>query len=425
MDPSNIRKGLTSLLSQLRTTGFFHVFGSSIINRIIGFVVVFFIVRILSPEDYGVYTYAFSILSVLLLINGLGVATGILQLCSEKEPGSFQSISLFKYSYRIGIQADCVFAIVLLISTFVISFPLQGANALVRLISFLPLVMLAFELIQIWYRSQGANREYARNITLNSVFLCLFVLGGALLFSSVGAFIGYYLAYLFSALIAFVGMRKTIRLKTQPPSPVEKRTLLKISLASAVTDGTSALLYQIDVIIIGALVTSSLAVAGYRVATLIPVALLFVPSTIMVYLFPYFARNRLDKKWCLRRYLQVTAIVASFSVLITIILILVSKPLISLVFGEAYESVSGVFSVLMISYAFNGGFRIVTGNIICSQRKYLANLCFAVVTVLLFTCLCFILIPLYGIEGAAWSSLATMIITAIMSNVYLVKLLTA
>jgi len=425
MGPSIIRKGLIPLLSQLRKTGFFHVFSSSTINRIINFVVVFFIVRVLSPEDYAVYTYAFSILSVLLLINGLGVATGILQLCSEKEPGSCQSISLFKYSSRIGMQTDCVLAIALLVSALVVSFPLQGVNTLVGLISFLPLVILAFELIQVWYRSQGANREYARNITINSAFLCFFVLGGALLFNSIGAFVGYYLTYLFSALIASVGMRKTIRSKTQPPSPLEKRTLLKISLASAVTDGISALLYQIDIIIIGALVTSTLAVAEYRVATLIPVALLFIPSTIMVYLFPYFARNRLDKKWCLRKYLQATAIVASFSVLITIILILVSKPLIPFVFGEAYESVSGVFSVLMISYAFNGGFRIITGNIICSQRKYLANLCFAIITVLLFIVLCFILIPLYGIEGAAWSTLATMIITAIMSNVYLVKLLTA
>ena len=65
-------------------TGFFHIFGSSVMNKIIAFLSSIVLVRILSKEEYGVFTYAWNIYSIILLFSGMGLDSGMLQLASEK-----------------------------------------------------------------------------------------------------------------------------------------------------------------------------------------------------------------------------------------------------------------------------------------------------------------------------------------------------
>ncbi|MCL1847002.1 MAG: polysaccharide biosynthesis C-terminal domain-containing protein, partial [Coriobacteriia bacterium] len=208
------------------------------------------------------------------------------------------------------------------------------------------------------------------------------------------------------------------------PLPSEtKKGLVKISLTAAVTNATSAILYQIDVLLVGSLLVSSIAVANYRVAALIPSALVFISSTVMIYLYPYFARNRNDHKWCFEKYRLTTLIIAGSTLLITIVLVLFAEPLIPLIFGKGYSGVSRVFVILMFSYLANGGFRVVAGNILASQRKFTANLVISAIAVVIEVTLCLILIPRLGIEGAAWSTLITMVITAVIINSYLIKCL--
>ena len=69
---------------KLFQTGFFHIFGSSVINKILTFLSNVVLVRLISKEAYGVFTYAWNIYSLVLLLNGLGVVSGLLQLCSER-----------------------------------------------------------------------------------------------------------------------------------------------------------------------------------------------------------------------------------------------------------------------------------------------------------------------------------------------------
>ncbi|MCL1847428.1 MAG: oligosaccharide flippase family protein, partial [Coriobacteriia bacterium] len=142
-----VKEKLVVFFLKLRETGFFHVFGSSLINRIIGFVSVFLLVRVLPQDAYGAYSYVYAILSTILLFNGLGVVTGALQLCSEEEPGSGHSVQVFQYAARLGFIFDAILVVLLLVVSLIVVFPLQGTDTLTRTIAFLPLVILAFELI--------------------------------------------------------------------------------------------------------------------------------------------------------------------------------------------------------------------------------------------------------------------------------------
>lgn len=63
--------------------GFFYIFSSNVVNKIIQFASGIFLVRLLSKEEFGIYSYAQNILSFFLLFSGLGVTSGMLQYISE------------------------------------------------------------------------------------------------------------------------------------------------------------------------------------------------------------------------------------------------------------------------------------------------------------------------------------------------------
>ena len=71
------------LLRKLTKTGFFHIFGSSVLNKILSFMCSIVVVRIVSKISFGEYTYANNIVSLILLFSGLGMVSGTFQLCSE------------------------------------------------------------------------------------------------------------------------------------------------------------------------------------------------------------------------------------------------------------------------------------------------------------------------------------------------------
>ena len=50
-------------IQSLHKKGFFYIFGSGVLNKIIGFMSSAILVRIITKEEYGVFTYAWNIFS--------------------------------------------------------------------------------------------------------------------------------------------------------------------------------------------------------------------------------------------------------------------------------------------------------------------------------------------------------------------------
>ena len=87
----------------LLKTGFFHVFGSNVINKIIGFMSSIVLVRILSKTEYGAFTYAWNIYCIIALFNGMGVESGTLQLASEHSGDKSYARKISDYGTRVGL----------------------------------------------------------------------------------------------------------------------------------------------------------------------------------------------------------------------------------------------------------------------------------------------------------------------------------
>ena len=167
-----LKDKLTRLKNQLFATGFFHVFGSNVINQMVAFLSGILLVRILTKSEYGVYSYAYNIVSFFLIFNGLGVTSALLQTCSEERSQEAQK-SFYGYANRIGIIFDFVLGIALAIVAVTVPFKLQRAGSVLCFMCLLPMGMLLYQIKSTYLRAVLRTREFSYANTINTELIVL------------------------------------------------------------------------------------------------------------------------------------------------------------------------------------------------------------------------------------------------------------
>ena len=94
---------IRQIIKKLLNTGFFHVFGSNVINKIISFMSSIVLVRILSKTEYGAFTYSWNIYCIIAIFNGMGAESGTLQLASEHSGNEEYARQISDYGTRVGL----------------------------------------------------------------------------------------------------------------------------------------------------------------------------------------------------------------------------------------------------------------------------------------------------------------------------------
>lgn len=410
------KQGIKKLLS----TGFFHIFSSSVINKVISFASGIILVRILTKPEYGVYTYANNILSFCKLASGFGIVSAMLQVCSELKDERERD-NVYIYCCRFGSSYNLLLALIILAIAVFAPLPIQGANQCLAIMCLIPLVQILFDLQITRLRTELMNKEYAYSNILSTLLTFLFSCALSLWLREKGLILAQYISLL--AVVAFIGYRYSCKItykKATIPEDV-RRSLLSIGGVSMANNGLSQLMYLLDVFVLGIVIKDSSVIASYKIATTIPTALTFIPLSVMVYVYPYFARNKDNKSWLLKNYKRLTAIMGVANVIIGGMLFLLAPHIIRIVFGSQYLDALAPFRVLSISYIFSGTFRIIGGNLLVTQRKLKFNLIIAAVSGGLNTVLNVFFIREYGSVGAAIATIITVIITSILNTWYLIR----
>jgi O-antigen/teichoic acid export membrane protein len=138
-------------------------------------------------------------------------------------------------------------------------------------------------------------------------------------------------------------------------------------------NGVSFLVYIIDVFLIGVITEDMNVLASYKTATLIPFALTFIPSTIMTFVYPYFANHQNDKNWVRNHYMKLLKYCLGLNLCISLFLIFFSKLIVQICFGKEYLDCVSIFIVLAIGYFFTASLRIPGGNVLASLGKIKVN----------------------------------------------------
>lgn len=410
---------LKDRLGVIVNSGFLHVFGSSVINKFIAFLSNVVLVRILSKPEYGVFTYAWNIYSLLFLLGGMGISYGILQLTSEHSGDEEYAERALNYGTRFGVVFDLFLVAIILFVGLFVPLKIEASRPLLIALSALPLLELFFEIMTAYLRGQKKHKEYSRLVVLNTSVLFISSAVCALFFRSFGLVIGYYAAYLISFLFGTFILR--IRLiRSKLPVFDDKSAILKISVTSMLNNASTILMYLLDVFVLGIIIPQESILASYKVATLIPTALTFIPLTLFTYFYPYFAEKKDDREWCLKRFKQILLWFGAFNLVLSAVLVIFAPWIISLLYGPQYLDQLMVFRILTVNYFFSSTFRFVAVNILITQRKLKFNFAVSIIITVLNVIADYFFIQWWGTTGAAVATLSVDLLAGILSTVYLV-----
>lgn len=415
MKLSEIRTSLSKRLDGLKNTGFFHIFGASTVNKLLGVVLSFVLVRILPQAEYGVYAYALNIANYFLILNGLGVVSAILQICSEEHKDKIKANSFFAYGYKWGAIVDCLIAGGMLLVSIFVPLAIPESNKILSLLCLYPLSVLLFTIKITRLRVQLNNRDYAISTVTQTVLMVIFSLVGVLTFQAVGLVVGQTASYFIAYLIVCVKFPSK-GISCQPLNEQEKTNFWKISIISAVTEGLSQALSLIGTFLTGLLLASDTLVAIYQASTMIPFGLLFIPSAIVTYIYPYFARNKDNANWTRANYKKLTAYTFVGMAAITLVICLFAEPIVLFFFGESYREAIPILRILMIAFLIASTFRQIPGNLLVTQWKLKTNTVIALISIIVNVLSSLLLIPNFEVYGAAWSYVLTIGFNSVLST---------
>ena len=410
-------------LIKLKNNGFFHIFSADVINKILSFVASFVVVRLISKPEYGSYSSAQNILNILILFSGLGMVSGTLQLCSEKHEDENISHDIYSYGCRVGTAFNAVMSVAIILVALFVKLPVPGENKYLAMLAAFPIINLINDLQRISFRYRLDNKGFARANVIWTVFYVTLGVIGAFIWQASGLIFGHYIGGIIAIVLTRMFLGGGFNLRKTEISQENKRALLKISTISMFNNGLSNLLYLLDIFIIGLVMTDEVVVASYKVATLIPTALNFIPAAVVTYVYPYFARNKDDKEWTKKNYNTLFKIGLAGNGALSAFLVIFAPLIIKLCFGAQYLDAVPAFRLLSISYFFVATFRTISGNLLVSQRKLTFNLIINIISGLVNIVSNYFLILHYGAIGAAITTLTITSVFGIISTIYYRKVI--
>lgn len=412
----DIKKGISTLVEN----GIPHIVGSSIINYGLSFLLSIVIVRFMSKKDFGNFSYAYNIVSFVLIFSGFGIDAGILQFCSETVENRKERLW---FGYLYGTTINVILALIVFVYSIIGQTALPGSRNILCLFSLWPVVFFTYTYFCISLRATKRNQDFAKITNINSLIRTISGIGLTVLFGVSGYVASFYLAAIVALLCVFYKHRKKLLeifhfAKIKIENHVE---LVKYSLICMANNGLSQLLLIIDVQLIGSLLNSPEDVAIYKVSTQIPNSMFFITSSVMVAIYPYFAKMKDNKEW-IKKYTRI--LIAGLSVInlpIGFLMIFGSKNIISIIYGMDYLSSVPIFQVLGLSYIFSTMMRIPFGNILAMMRKVKINFWNSLLSGVVNIVLDIVFIKRIGPLGAAYATLGVVTVSSLISITFYYK----
>lgn len=399
--------------------GFLHILAGSTLNKAIAFISSILIVRLVSKSDYGVLTYVDNLYSYVLLFTGLGMSTAIMKYCtiSTKPESDYKYLS---FSLKCGCITQLLLTMVLVLYSWIADSVLENAQELLYLKFLYPCMAFAVTLLQNYVRSQGDNKKYAYISVLQTGIILFFSIGLTLLMGVSGVIIARYIGLVVALVVLIKYVRKIIpRYMSDKLSVDEIKSYLKISISIMIADIFTTIIPINELFIVSSVISDETVIASYKIATLIPSQLMFIASSIVIYLFPKIAQEKKFsdafnkvKKSALACFVMISCI--------TVIGILFNKYIILLIYGNAYLDSIRLSNIYWVVYMINAGLRILPVQMMAALGKAKANAYISVITALLHVVLFYIAISKFDLYVGAIATGGIYLISTVMLWIVLV-----
>lgn len=388
------------------------LFFDKILRMGVGLFVGVWVARYLGPEQFGLLNFALAFVGLFGAIATLGLQ-GIVVRDLVRNPDDKEE--------TLGTAAVLQFAGGLIAYGFILGaiFWLRPEDALAKMLVAILGSMILFKASEVavyWFESQVLSKYTVW--VKNGSFLIFAAIKVALILNS-APLTAFAWATMAEALV--VALLMLLMLELRGPSLRH----LRISLARAkrlLSDSWPLLLssiaimiyMKIDQIMLGQMVGDE-AVGIYSVAVHISEVWYFIPMVIVASVFPAIleARNR-SKKQYYRRLQRLYTIMAWLSISVALPMTFLSTPIVGLLFGEAYAGAGPVLAIHIWAgvFVFLG---VASGKWFLAENRQILRLQRSVLGAIANIALNLLLIPLYGVFGAA---IATVISYAIADMIF-------
>jgi O-antigen/teichoic acid export membrane protein len=397
--------------------GFAHILGANVLIKLFVFFTSFILVRILSVHEYGVWSYAQNIIRLIMLAQGLGSNVGVLQF-TTRSVNKYQQKEYLKLGNRLNLIVNAV--IIVFFYTFFTfnNLEIVESTVIVKHLLF-ALIMIGLHSNYLsYFRGTLQHKLYSVVLTVQAVSFSVLAIVLGYLFRIVGLEVAFITSYAIGYATALI-LDKNSSANVNSKGKIDFKRFVNFSLLSTATNIVSQALYLIDIFLIGLILSDSVLVATYKTSTMIPTNLTFISISIMIFVYPYIAKNSDNIEYVKRNYLKLIKTLVSTNLVIVIGLIVFAPTVINLLFTKRYIGSIPAFRVLMIGYFFAATFRIPAGNTLAALHKVNINLVITMICGVVNIVLDYLLIKKYGIIGAAYATTSIFILNAIISNIYL------
>lgn len=414
------KNDLIQMIKKMKDTGFFSIFVSTIFSKVIAFLGNIIIVKILSKNDYGIYAYAINAMTMLYIFNDFGASSSALQSLTEEKDNKEKQRKILKYAIKLGLTGSLISGVLILLSPYFYPFEIVEAKKYTPILFLIPIFTNINAFVLVVLRANLENKKYAILNIVSTLFNYMFLIILSIKYGIMGAIISQYCYIIIICVLGIIISRRTVGnfFKATSTSKKEKKKFLKYAMTTQINSTLSSLLLNIDIFTIGIILSSSTIVATYKVSTVIPMALSFLPSCVMIYVLPHFIMHNKDIRWVKRNYVRLIKYGALIYGMITIILCFSSKWIFNLLYGDVYNDAVTAFNMLIIGFFFHATFEIPTNNIFYSMRKLKINLIVTISSVILNFILNIALINAIGMNGAALSTMSIHIFASIILIIY-------
>lgn len=400
--------------------GLFRMFAANILNKIVGMASSMVITRLLTKSEYGIWSYSLNIYSYLLLVTGLGLLSGAFQFGAESR-GTDKEFSYYRFCMNVGLFIDVILVSVFIAVCWKAPFSLPEAKPYI--IAVIPLLLIEYvmNLLLTILRCESRINDYAKILNRNTILLAVGTCAGAV-FGIMGVIIGRYMAYGISLLQVIRHTKKEIGMMFCVPKIKwrETKPLWHYSLFTGASSALNCMLYLLDVSMIAALLQNSSEVAVYKVATLLPTALAFVPNSVVTCVLPDIVRNRNDHLWLRKNIKRYFIGLGSLNFLICSALIIFAPFVIGILSGSQYLEAVYPFRILTAGYFISGTFKTFSTNLLAGLRRVNYGLFLSVSAGTCNIVFNYVFIRKYGMVGAAYATFGTIAVAAVMAFSYLI-----
>jgi stage V sporulation protein B len=393
-------------------------FISIAIAAVIQFFLRILLARYYGAGDLGLYTLAFSIYSFGLIFSGFGVDSGLVKYTAESEGNSSRVNELVTGGVTLSFITGCVMGAILYLSSSYIAntfFKMPELTVLLQIIS------IAFPFIALEKAALGflngvrRMRLYALiNIIQNGLVIIL-----TLIFTLTGYDIKYVVVALVVpvVLMSFISIIY-IRNSISKPNLLEHLTIIKIlftfGLFVVLANTMGTIMTYISSTLLGYYLTD-VDVGIYAAAGILIQAIIILPAAVQRITGPMIANY-----WGKGEVRNIEHIVnitmkytAFYAILSAFIIGFLSQDLIKLLFGLEFLSASLPLQILLVGIIFSA-IQISVGNALSSTAYVKMIFRLTSIGVLLSLILNILLIPRFGIIGAAIATSSTNLISSLI-----------